>query len=49
MPELVEASFRRLALGMDQDLVDPGLREVNLVMDIGGKYSKIIYMMIHFL
>lgn len=46
MLQLVEASFRRLALGKDQDL-DPGLREVALdllrtrVLDTGGEYTEL--------
>lgn len=43
MLELVEASFRNLALGMEQDL-DPGLVEApldllrSLIMDTGREY-----------
>lgn len=45
MSELVEASFRSLALGIDRDL-DPGLWDVTLdhlktlVVDTGGGYAE---------
>lgn len=45
MLELAEASFRSLALGMDQDLdqdLDPGLVDLlrSLVLDTGGEYIE---------